>query len=152
MNIGRCWNDTQRHELDAIAKDGCAVLKVLERDEPRTPEWAYTVGLQHSYGHSEVLIIGFENEHTQILLHNINSRIRNKGLSFRHGSSAEEVPDLADAGARAAGGQGDRARSRSRFPSGMTSKRLLDEKQGVIANYAWEIITPVGFVSLLAGL
>jgi hypothetical protein len=34
----------------------------------------------------------------------------------------------------------------------MTSKRLLDEKQGVIANYAWEIITPVGFVSLLAGL
>ena len=93
MSTERCWNDTQRQELEAISKDGCAVVKVLERDEPRTPEWAYTVGLQHSYGHPEVLIIGLENEHTQILLHNINNRIRNKGLSFRHRTIWNDVID-----------------------------------------------------------
>lgn len=91
MNVERCRNVTQRQELDAIAKDGCVVVKVLEGNEPRTPEWAYTVGLQHSYGHPEVLIIGLENEHTQILLHNINNRIRNKGLSFRHGTVWSDV-------------------------------------------------------------
>jgi hypothetical protein len=91
MDVGRCWNDTQRQELKAIVKDGCAVVKVLEGDDPRTPEWAYTVGLQHSYEHPEVLIIGLENELTQVLLQNINCRIRDKSLSFRHGTVWNDV-------------------------------------------------------------
>ena len=91
MNVGRCWNDTQKSELAAVAKDGCAIVKVLENDNPRTPEWAYTVGLQHSYGHPEVLIIGLENEQTQILLGNINKRVRNQGRSFRHGTVRKDV-------------------------------------------------------------
>jgi hypothetical protein len=91
MNVDRCWNDTQRQELNAIAKDGCAAVKVLERNDPRAPEWAYTVGLHHSYGHPEILIIGLENELTQVLLQNINSRIRDKSLSFRHGTVWNDV-------------------------------------------------------------
>jgi hypothetical protein len=91
MNRGRCWNDTQREELDAIATDGCVVVKVLGSENPPLPEWAYTVGLGHSYGHPEVLMIGLHHELTQTLLHNIAYRIRNKGLSFRHGTATSDV-------------------------------------------------------------
>jgi hypothetical protein len=91
MDPRRCWNDTQREELEAIAQDGCVVIKVFGAGAGE--EWAYTVGLEHSYGHPEVLILGLSHELTQILLHNIASRIMRKGLSFRHGTSHTDVID-----------------------------------------------------------
>ena len=91
MDPNRCWNGTQREELAAIAADGCVVVKVLKDEKAGRPEWAYTVGLGHSYGHPEVLMVGLPNEMTQTLLHNINYRIRNKSLSFRHGCVWSDV-------------------------------------------------------------
>jgi hypothetical protein len=91
MDISRCWNDTQKAELRGIVKDGCAVVKVLEGSNPPTPEWAYTVGLWHTYQHPEVLIVGLPHDQTQILLHNINYRIRNEHQSFRDGTIKNDV-------------------------------------------------------------
>ena len=93
MDISRCWNNTQEQEVRAVAEDGCAVVKVLADTNLSAPEWAYTVGLWHSYQHPEVLIVGLPHEMTQILLHNINYRIRHEGVSFRDGSVTNDVID-----------------------------------------------------------
>ena len=91
VDLSRCTNDTQREEVQAVLKDGFAIVKVLGSDEPPLPQWAYTVGLWHSYQHPEVLIIGLDHEMTQILLGNVAIRIREKGLSFRDEAVWDDV-------------------------------------------------------------
>lgn len=77
-----------RDILDAVASRGFLVVSA----SPRTsgPNWAFSIGLFHSFGHPELLVFGLPVEAMQSILGNLGERIRD-GAVFRDGFVSSEV-------------------------------------------------------------
>jgi hypothetical protein len=58
-----CEDELERTLLRSIARVGYAIC-----NEPEEPPYAYTVGLQHRFGHPELVVVGLAREQAQALL------------------------------------------------------------------------------------
>jgi len=75
-----------KHELKAIEdirNHGVHILHVFD-EKGEAPEFSYTVGLWHTYGHPEILISGLKESLRQSLLNHLN-RLIAKGREFKDG-------------------------------------------------------------------
>ena len=93
MDVARCKNKIQQGHIKYIQETGLSILHVMEGQDPDTPEWSYTIGLWHSYGHPEILVVGLRPSLTQILLNNLRFSIASEGRSFGDGTIATDVID-----------------------------------------------------------
>jgi hypothetical protein len=73
-----------------IQDPGWAVQLVDEGDSPSEPAFAYTIGLHHSFGHPELIVLGQPKELMHAMLNIIGGRIR-KGARYADGDSLDDV-------------------------------------------------------------
>jgi hypothetical protein len=71
-----------------IQSYGLHILKVTGDDE--WPEFAYTVGLFHSFNHPEVIVLGLPGETAQAILNNLADVIRS-GKRFAAGDQSDDL-------------------------------------------------------------
>ena len=89
------WSITDDGEefIRRCVKDpGWAVQLVDEGESPSEPEFAYTIGLHHNFGHPELIVLGQPKELMHAILNVIGQRIR-KGARYAPGDSLDEVID-----------------------------------------------------------
>src|SRR4051794_16531923 len=60
--------------LSDIAEYGCHVIHVLGEDE--SPPFSYSVGIEHTSGAPELLVIGLKHELAHSILNSYNARVR----------------------------------------------------------------------------
>jgi hypothetical protein len=80
--------EADRRVLHDVAVHGWHVIRVPEQG--RTPGWAFSVGLHHSYAHPEVIIFGLPLDGMQTLINAIGSDVVN-GASHPAGSSSDRI-------------------------------------------------------------
>ena len=71
-----------------IQSCGLHVLKVTGDDE--WPEFAYTVGLFHTFNHPEVIVLGLPGETAHVILNDLADAIRS-GKRFAAGDQTEDL-------------------------------------------------------------
>jgi hypothetical protein len=67
---------------------GWHVAKIAGDD--RAPPWAFTIGLEHSFEHPEVLVVGMELELLHALLNHVGEQVK-RGRRFEDGERADGV-------------------------------------------------------------
>ena len=72
----------------AIEKNGWHLVTVPE--SPESPGWAFTVGLQHSHAHPEIVIVGWPAETMEAILEALASDIAH-GAQYRSGTTSAGV-------------------------------------------------------------
>jgi hypothetical protein len=81
-------DDRDRKVLADITRVGWTVIGVLEDEEG--PGFAYSIGLFHTLGHPEVLILGLRPQVAHQLVNDMGEAIR-KGQRFEAGQRYEEI-------------------------------------------------------------
>ena len=71
-----------------IEKYGWHVAKIEGDDQ--APPWAFTIGLEHSFEHPEVLICGMEPELLHSLLNHVGELVK-RGRHFQHDERADGI-------------------------------------------------------------
>ena len=80
-------DEHERKALADVQKHGWHVLKVMEDNEG--PAFAYTVGLYHSFGHPELIVVGLPSDVGHAVLNVAGESIR-RGDRYSAGSQSEE--------------------------------------------------------------
>jgi hypothetical protein len=83
-------NDGERKALADVQNHGWHVLKVFEDDEG--PGFAYTVGLYHSFGHPELIVVGLAPDVGHAVLNIAGESIR-RGTRYAHGTQSDGLLD-----------------------------------------------------------
>jgi hypothetical protein len=78
--------------LSIIETHGWHVTRVFNGKGDSGPEWAYSTGLFHSYGHPEILVIGLPLTNMHRIINNIGSRVK-EGNRFEAGREYFEILD-----------------------------------------------------------
>jgi hypothetical protein len=81
-------DDLDRQVLDTVAREGWMVLAIEGDNEG--PEYAFSVGLFHTLGHPEVVLMGQRPAVAQDLINDLGARIRD-GAKFEAGQHYEEI-------------------------------------------------------------
>ena len=84
-------DDSEEFVRRCIADVGWSVQLVKAGDAPGEPAFAYTIGLHHSFGHPELIILGQPTEVMHTVLNEIGERIIKRGARFEAGDTLEEV-------------------------------------------------------------
>ncbi len=80
-------DDHERKTIADVQNHGWHVLKVMEDDEG--PAFAYTVGLYHSFGHPELIVVGLPIEVGHSVLNIAGESIR-RGVRYAEGIRSDE--------------------------------------------------------------
>lgn len=83
-------SDNDARVLSDIAQHGWHVLKVSALGD--SPDWAYSLGLVHTFDHPEIAIFGLPLNRMHVIINVIGDMIRT-GERFDHGSSSSDVLD-----------------------------------------------------------
>lgn len=83
--------DQVLEKVDALVREhGWAVINVLESDAH--PEFDYTVGLSYSYGHPELIMVGFgDAAEAKSILNMLGARIRDEGVRYESGQLYDRI-------------------------------------------------------------
>lgn len=81
-------DEFERKTVDDVRSCGWHVLKVLEDD--RGPGFAYTVGLFHSFGHPELIVVGLPVDVGHSVLNIAGEAIR-RGVRYAEGTQSDEL-------------------------------------------------------------
>ena len=76
--------------LSLIETPGWNVTNVFNADGDSGPEWSYSTGLFHSFGHPEVLILGLPLDIMQRIINNIGREVR-AGKRFEPGLEYSDI-------------------------------------------------------------
>jgi hypothetical protein len=79
--------------LEDIQRVGWHVTGVFARKDEDGPEWAFSVGLFHSFGHPEVIIFGLPLERCVDIVNVIGKEVK-AGKRFEPGYYADILQDL----------------------------------------------------------
>src|SRR5262249_25391357 len=82
-------DDTDRWLLEQIKDPGWAVLGIQEEEGDR-PDYAFSVGLFHTLGHPEILLMGLRPEVAQNLINGMGEAIRG-GRRFEAGKRYDDI-------------------------------------------------------------
>ena len=80
--------EADRKVLDNVERHGCHIVGVAAEGD--SPQFAYSVGLKHSYGHPEILISGMHGPVAGMLVNDLRDRIA-AGERFEDGSTDAHV-------------------------------------------------------------
>ena len=83
-------DDQERKAITDVQNHGWHVLKVMEDDQG--PAFAYTVGLYHSFGHPELIIVGLPLDVGHSVLNIAGESIR-RGVRYSEGAQSDEFPE-----------------------------------------------------------
>ena len=81
-------DDHERKAIADVQTHGWHVLKVMEDNDG--PAFAYTVGLYHSFGHPELIVVGLPLEVGHSVLNIAGESIR-RGVQYSAGTKSEEL-------------------------------------------------------------
>lgn len=81
---------TDQKLLSDIASTGWHIIHITE--DETGPGWSFTVGLYHTFKHPEIVITGYNQELTQVLLNNFGYDIKD-GKTFVHGEDYNDILD-----------------------------------------------------------
>jgi hypothetical protein len=76
--------------LGDIKTHGWHVVKVFARENEPGPEWAFSIGLFHSFGHPEVLVFGLALDNCMKVINEIGRQVK-AGSRYE---SDREYPDI----------------------------------------------------------
>lgn len=80
----------ERKVIADIAEVGWHIINVMEGED--TPGFSFTIGLETTFHHPELLMIGQRSELAAFVLNNLGEDIKN-GQRFAHGDKSTEVFD-----------------------------------------------------------
>jgi len=85
-------DEDDRRLLHNVQTQGWHVLHVggATEDDPNVPDWSYSIGLFHTFGHPELIVVGLPFATAQAILDGLGSRIK-AGQRFDHGMRDSEV-------------------------------------------------------------
>lgn len=83
-------SDADRRVIENVARYGTHVIKVGWPEPTPTPDWAYTIGLYHNYGHPEVILFGLRHDVAHALLNDVSDLIA-EGHRFEDGARSDEL-------------------------------------------------------------
>lgn len=98
-NLLRLTRDIQQRDglkpsdekfLSIIETHGWHVTGVFNGQGDSGPEWSYSTGLFHSYGHPEILIVGLDLKNMQKIINNIGSKVK-RGKTFEPGNEYFDI-------------------------------------------------------------
>jgi hypothetical protein len=76
--------------LSIIETHGWHVTRVFNREGDSGPEWAYSTGLFHSYGHPEILIVGLELDIMGRIINIIGAEVKG-GKQYQPGQEYADI-------------------------------------------------------------
>ena len=80
-------DDYERKAISDVQNHGWHVLKVMEDGEG--PAFAYTVGLHHSFGHPELIIVGLSPDVGHSVL-NLAGELIRRGVRYSEGVQSDD--------------------------------------------------------------
>ena len=83
-------SDADRAVIENVARHATHVVMVGSPDPTPTPDWAYTIGLHHTFGHPEVILFGLAPELAHTLLNDVRDLIV-EGHHFADRTESDEV-------------------------------------------------------------
>lgn len=67
-------DDSDRKVIHDVETHGWHVVNILPESE--TPGWAFTIGLEQSFSHAEIVVFGLDSELAHLLLNDLGEAIR----------------------------------------------------------------------------
>jgi hypothetical protein len=86
-------DDDDRSILGDIQEVGWSVLYIEDETDDDSPNFGFSVGIFHSLGHPEILLMGMPEEDTSAMINLIGDAIRD-GQRFEAGSTFDAIPTL----------------------------------------------------------
>jgi len=90
FEVLRGMSDSDAKLLHDIQRVGWHVIKVFEREAKERPNWSFSIGLFHSFGHPEVVLFGLPLDRCMTLVNVIGREVQ-AGQRYQHG---EEYTDI----------------------------------------------------------
>ena len=84
----RPLDEDERKTIADVEDHGWHVVKVLEDDDG--PAFDYTVGLQHSFGHPELIVVGLPLEVAHAVL-NVAGQLIRRGVRYSEGPDFDDI-------------------------------------------------------------
>ncbi len=97
MKLPEPTDDSERKVIKDVTSRGWHVMKVLEDEDE--PEFAYTIGLFHSFKHPELIVVGLPLDLAHQVLNAAGETIR-RGAQYAHGSFSREIFERHDSAFR----------------------------------------------------
>jgi len=85
-------DDADRRLLDDVQTHGWHIVHVgvPAGEEAEGPDWSYSIGLFHGFGHPELIVVGLPWSTAEAIINELGSRIR-AGARFVHGMRDSDV-------------------------------------------------------------
>ncbi|MDC0747622.1 DUF4262 domain-containing protein [Polyangium mundeleinium] len=90
-------DEGDRRLLNRVQAHGWHIIHVGRsvEDDSEGPDWSYSIGLFHTFGHPELIVVGLPWSTAEAVINDIGSRVR-AGQRFDHGMIDSDVLENRD--------------------------------------------------------